>query len=131
MEPIISPWLIYFIGIADSLKETFEALTVISLIGLVISVVGVLVVKYCEDFDDEFLPMWRKIKRVSLFLFIPFVFLYLFIPSRNTIIGMVVVKHITSDNVTALVDAGKDVKDELKADIVEIIESITRKEKDE
>lgn len=132
MEPIISPWFIYFIGMADSLSGLFVAVAILSGIGLFLTVVGYLVVTFSDDWEDEdeekWLKIWGKFRKIAMSILIPFLLLSLLMPTKNTIIGMVVTKQITKENISALVDAGKDVKDEFKADIMELIDSITRKE---
>ena len=128
MEPIVSPWFIYLLSVADGLIVFFS-------IGLFIglaSLVGFHIWYNCEfDYSwvkDEKKAVGKRILRMVRRICIPFsiisLLIVLFLPGRNTIIGMYVADHITPNNVKKALVVGKDFKEEVKKDILDLIEAI-------
>jgi len=133
MEPIISPWLVYLLGVIEEMKGCAIFATVICGIGMI----PWLVVKCSisnipsadRDSRDE-----HALKTASRFnfvlpVFIICLFLVITLPSRNTIIAMIVAKNITPHNIERVVKTGRDFKDEIKTDLIDILQSIDKKEK--
>ena len=124
MEPIISPWFIYFLGIVDGIGIV---------IGLTAIVVGILILVFCImeavpwDFSngkEDFVKMWYSKRKWMVPFFIITLIACIVIPSKNTLIGMYVTKNITYDRAEKILDAGKSVKEELKNDVFELIEAL-------
>jgi len=126
MEPIINPWVIYILGVVDSLHTFID----IAMITMVI----VAVVMFFMMFIDEFETIgkhWQKTLKYVIryiILFLTFVILMIFIPTKNTIIGMIVANNITHNNIDSAVKTGKKIKDEVKKDVIDIIQAITKEE---
>jgi len=125
MEPIVSPWLIYLLGIVNGVKSFFEFFAFLFGISWVITIAGLAVSRFCEDLK-EYHPEWRRAFLVASIAFLLTATPAIFIPSRGTIIGMVVAKNVTHDNVEKIIDSGHSVKEEIKKDIIEIIEAIQK-----
>jgi hypothetical protein len=53
------------------------------------------------------------------------------LPSKNTLIAMLVADKFTYDVAEKVIDTGKDIKDEIKADIIEIFNNIESEETNE
>ena len=127
-EPIISPWFFYFLGIIDGIKATAITVSLITGLFLLVSVIGVMVIKMAHEFDEDdekkLVPIWKKVLRGSLIPFVIFTLLAMFVPTKNTLIWMVVAKNVTYQNVEKAIEAGADFKNELKKDMIEIIETI-------
>ena len=142
MEPIISPWFIYGLSVVGALRGIGLAISVISGIILTITWVGWLwsiseLDDYREKENNQKITYWQKyvdvyknLRNKTTPLFIIAVFLAMCVPSRNTLIGMVVTNHITYDRLNSMVDAGKSVKDEVKNDIIELIEALKGDDKE-
>jgi len=79
--------------------------------------------------NDEYeeLESSKKLAKISTPLFILFLTLAIFIPSRNTLIGMYVTKHITTNNIKKGLEIGKVAKEEIKKDVIDLINAITNK----
>jgi hypothetical protein len=122
MEPIISPWLIYLIGMVDGLHVLFIASFLVLGILLIIMLI-ITGFAYLEDDDD--LKNISKKSRFLIPVFITVFCLSIVVPTKNTVIGMIVAQQITPDNVKAAINAGKDFKDEVKKDVLDIILAIT------
>ena len=111
MEPIISPWIIYFAGIANPLKFALGCITVVGIIFVV-----VLAVTYnlnepdsgyneanrqkCIAFQKAIL---RYLKLVIIITVVTFL-LCVLIPDKDTIIAMVVANMVTIDNLQSTND---------------------------
>lgn len=131
MEPIISPWLIYLLGVSDPI--TFYC-------GMMAFLSGVAIILYiffsCVEhtfYHDSSKEAWKRIKpklaRWSISLFIIFGLINIIAPSRTTLISMIIAQNITPVNVEKALKTGKDFKDELKKDVIDIIQSVTKEEK--
>lgn len=130
MEPIISPWFFYLLGVVESMNVILAIFLVAAITGLVISIIGYTVTKYCTDDDwEEYVPVWKKWLRLSLICTIAFSIPCTFIPSKNTLIWMVVAKNVTYQNAEKAIEAGDNIRDVLKKDMIDIIQAL-QKEKD-
>lgn len=129
MEPIISPWLIYAISISDSIKDAFNVFTIIIFIG---GIIVACILTFADELEWVSENKTTTIKgTIGWFVFfIIFGLLSILTPSKNTLIGMIVADQITYDNVSKGVDAGKNLKNELKKDVLDIIEAITKEKKE-
>ena len=136
MEPIISPWLIYFLGVIGVVKsDTISAFIGFFVVaGLITFIIGACNQKYMEvtyseetlkdDDEYKFSLVAKKIGKTALIPSLIFAIFLIFLPSKNTIIGMIAAKNITRDNIASVISAGKSVKDEIKSDIADIIRMI-------
>ena len=130
MEPIISPWFIYLLGMVDTL---ITLLGVVAFQGVAALLVYYIVLacmqsEYYESERKSWLAGWkRKVKLCWIVLMVSLP-LALLIPSKNTIIAMYVADNITPNNVEKALEVGKDFKDEIKKDIIDLIEGINKAE---
>ena len=132
MEPIISPWAIYFLGFANDLNIIVGIALTIAIVILVIFVIVWAVIE-CDDKEkqeakEKELTQIRKYIVRTFYIIAIIIFLYAAVPSKQTIMGMIVAKNITISNLTKAVDIGKEVKNAVKNDIIEIIKAITNQE---
>ena len=99
MEPIISPWLVYFISISTSIKAVFAIITIISL-----AIAFFIILDNFIEEDSMSRLYDRKTKKLDssfkkLIAFIIFSsILAAFIPTKETIIAMYIASVITPDN---------------------------------
>lgn len=100
MEPIVNPWLIYFVSIIENLRGFFEAVTFIVLVTDILIVMGTFI-----ESDDAIAVFYnreeKKIKpfiKLLIALTIICPLLVIFIPSKETIITMYIANMITPDN---------------------------------
>lgn len=107
MEPIISPWLIYFIGVSDSIVRASGMVAFISALILVV-VLGFYMYHEIESSYTTGREKEMNVKlsslsgRASKFLGIVFAvsfFASVFTPDKNTLISMVVANIVTVDNI--------------------------------
>lgn len=131
MEPIISPWLIYFasivdhIGIAGVLFTTLLSIAFFILIGLYIY----MNMEYGgEDQDTKIFRTWSIRSGIAALVFL---LITIFTPSRNTVIAMIAANAITPNAIEAAADVGKDVVDYLTESIEDLIDGVNEKETEE
>lgn len=125
MTPIVSPIFIYLLSIIATFKGVVAVVAIFGSILALFAVIGHWCVKnFPDEFDQDWLLIWKSVKRVTLIPALICIFLSTFVPSRNTIIAMYVTTFITKDNVTEAIKAGGEFKDVIKEDIIEIIDAL-------
>ncbi len=115
MKPIINPWIMYVIGLANNVN--YVLITIIIILFTAIIVVTALgIVQFVENYDnfDEFLEEYHTavkwFKRGFITLIVAGVVM-IFMPSEKTLYSMVVLDNVTPDNIEAVGNTGKDVID--------------------
>lgn len=103
-EPYVSPWVVYLLSVVDGIR--CASIAVLSIVGVILAVIALGL--FIEDDISE-----RKLKIIRWMLF-PIVIsalLFVFVPSSQTIIKMVIAKHVTpatvdkvGDNVDKAID---------------------------
>ena len=130
MEPIISPWMIYLINLAPNI---WKMLCTLAGVCVCISVCAIFCRLMCTDdrwetpeqhkrnavFRDKCFTVIKYLLPVGLVAFI----LQAFIPSRETMIAMVVANYITPDN---FYGANEVIKSNLQDYINIIVEGINK-----
>lgn len=111
-DPIISPWLIYLLELINTLKVIF-------------SIAGILGITICI----AALIIENKLFLKHFILAVVISIIGILIPTQKTLIAMIAAKHITPANVTRAVETGKDIKEEIKKDIIEILQQVEKERK--
>ena len=130
MEPIVSPWFIYFLGVISAIQGVVITGAIISALILVVAIIASIFMRvevegeYGSESDKRWLGLWRKTRKICIPVFVVFLLVAMFVPSRNTLIAMYVAKFITTDNITKAIETGGNFKDVVKKDIIEIIEAM-------
>ena len=117
MDPIINPALFYWMSVAESIGIYAFILALISGITLVI-VCGVYAFDSPWDEDEE-KNFKKAIKILAIVLMLSILF-SIFIPSKNTMIEMLIAKYATYDNANWTLETVKSAVDY----IVEAIKSL-------
>lgn len=103
-EPYVSPWVVYLLSVVDGVRSASAAVVFIVGVILVVAAIGFFV---DEDISE------RRLKTFKWMLFSIFIsaLLFVFVPSSQTIIKMVIAKHVTpaavdkvGDNVDKAID---------------------------
>ena len=113
MKPIISPWLIYFAELADSINMAFLFVTFIAFI------------PYMDNKKDETLKQCLK---KSFIWFCISVAIVVMTPSKDTVYTMVVLDNVTTGNIQAIGKTGKDVVDYITEQIDKVVNEDDEKE---
>lgn len=114
MEPVINPLAFYLIDGASSLK--WGALIFGIIIGFILLCYGALLF-YDADSKEEEKSAKRKMKTGIAIVIIGAV-LFVFLPSSETVMKMVIAKNVTYD----AVDAAKDVVTQVYNDILALFQ---------
>ena len=99
MEPIISPWTIYLINLTYNISQLLLAIVVVCS-AFSFGAILIIFLSYVDDYTDDIKMRDKCIKFIKYS--IPTIFIAItintFIPSRDTMIAMVVSSYITPDN---------------------------------
>jgi hypothetical protein len=116
MEPIISPWLFYWIGIADGLLILLSVLLAGSVIALLVTTIF-----YACDKEKLMPHFWKYLVGVfALGLML------VLVPTKDTLYKMIIAQNITYERVSKAGDIGKELHKTLKQDVLDIIKELTR-----
>lgn len=130
-DPIVSPWLIYLLGRVEPMSFVFIFTCIVSgvtAIALAIYVGGEggeerpgesAFSKFSRESANRIGKRFRWVKYVAITTTI----IAMFLPSKSDLIAMMVAKNITPSVVKESVKTGKEIKDDIVADIVRIIEA--------
>lgn len=120
MNPIISPWLIYFAELADSINMTFLFVALIAFI-----IMAFAFIPYMDNKKDETLKQCLK---KSFIWFCISIAIVVITPSKDTVYTMVVLDNVTTDSIQAIGKTGKDVVDYITDQIDKIVNKDDEKE---
>lgn len=125
MNYIINPIWFYFLSISDGLRTVAVVAMAIGCCGVIVYFIGSLMkqvnARYGEDDPDyRFGLALLKYGRLSLIGLLVAIVIYIFVPSKDTLIEMQVAKFATYDNAEWTIDAIKNSVDY----IVQAIQSI-------
>jgi len=100
MEPIISPWVIYWINVLSNLNSLAQILCCISFV-----LVALCIPEYfCIDIGDDIRYKIIRVFKVSIIVLVISALCCIFIPTKNDMIAMLVLSYITPDNVNLVQD---------------------------
>lgn len=102
MEPVINPWLFYFIEFADTIK-------VVAVFLILASVLTFFLLLGLEEI---------KFIKITVAVFVISLVIIIFTPSSDTIIKMVIAKNVTYD----VIDTAKDVVVQVYNDILALFQ---------
>jgi hypothetical protein len=100
MEPIISPWLIYWISVLSNLNNLAHTISCIS----AVLILALIPAYFCIDISEDTKDKVIRILKISIIVFVISGLLSVLIPSKNDMIGMLVLSYITPDNIDLVQD---------------------------
>jgi hypothetical protein len=113
MEPIISPWILYWINVLGNLKDFAGVGVILVIIGGI--GLGFLVTSFMDqvlEWDGDKIIKFAKKWAVGVgILLIITTLLDLFIPNQETLYSMFALNYITPDNIALGVDGIKSIID--------------------
>lgn len=113
MEPIISPWVFYWLSCFENITFLF---------GLFVVLLGCYLIFSVLVFSE--VGETLKHTKTVFFVFGICAIIATFFPSKQTIIQMYCASQVTPNNIEKVVDVGTGVKNTLKKDLIEIIRAI-------
>lgn len=122
-EPIINPWIIYWISVIDNFSVSIITISIIcgicGFITLWIYIVGL----------EEDILKYKKYIISWLIFMLMCMLLITVIPNKDTMYSMLIVKQATPANIAKAKELGKDFKDMIKQDIIDVIKQIDKESK--
>lgn len=104
MEPIVSPWLIYAIAKVDVVCSVFALATILSACAFIFAFIAVVTEDYPSDKMEASI---KKVKRISLVVFIISTLVLVLVPDSGTLYKMAGAYYLTSNNIHQAVDTIK------------------------
>lgn len=117
MEPVINPWMFYFIDIANGIREVSLFASFCVFIPFIYGLGTMVSNKEYGNDDEDYLRGKRTFKTTLVILIIS-LGVFIFIPSADTILKMVIAQNVTYD----AVDAAKDVVIQVYNDILALFQ---------
>lgn len=99
MEPIISPWVFYFI---DKLDVVSALPLLIFAFGILTNLLLVMVTKTSKEFEKWFFP------KAWIALFLLSVMLVFIVPTKETAYKMIIANYVTPNNISIVKEATED-----------------------
>ena len=136
MEPLIDPWMVYLINTIKGVNAILITTTVVLIATLLIFWITYLFKSMNGDYEmlteeelkeraNKWKKGWKHLKLLHISAIL-FLIISLFTPSRNTLLEMYVANQITSNTINSIIKTGKNVKETLKQDIIDIIKEINK-----
>lgn len=118
MNYIINPSWFYWLGVVESMRYFMIAAFIISIAAIIVAIIIVPVdMRMIRDFpdmsDDErkSVQFFTKVLKAAIWALVISGLILLFVPSKETIIGMMIAKQATYENATWTLDALKSAVD--------------------
>ena len=118
MNYIINPSWFYWLGVVESMRYFMIAAFIISIAAIIVAIIIVPVdMRMIRDFpdmsDDErkSVQFFIKVLKAAIWALVISGLILLFVPSKETIIGMMIAKQATYENATWTLDALKSAVD--------------------
>ena len=118
MNYIINPSWFYWLGVVESMRYFMIAAFIISIAAIIVAIVIVpvdmrMIREFPDMSDDErkSVQFFTKVLKAAIWALIISGLILLFVPSKETIIGMMIAKQATYENATWTLDALKSAVD--------------------
>jgi heme/copper-type cytochrome/quinol oxidase subunit 2 len=128
-EPIINPWFFYWLATLDKLGIMFTILAIVSLLITSASTFVGLMEGFFYKSADKNYKRNRKYIIILWLISIILLLISIFIPSEKVLYQMFIAKNITYERIDKTIAISKNIKDEIKKDILDIIKEVNKDEK--
>ena len=128
MQPIISPSIFYWFEIISNLKILLSILFGLSCVGLVFCIVSFIAILVEEELETHTGKIIKKLCKFCTIITSIFGLLSIFIPSKETLMTMIVAKYVTPDNITAVGGTIEESVSSIATEIVRVVEAAGDKE---
>ena len=128
MEPIIAPSIFYWFEIISNLKIFLSILFGLSCVGLVFCIVSFIAMLVEEELEIHTGKIIKKLCKFCTIITSIFGLLSIFIPSKETLMTMIVAKYVTPDNITAVGGTIEESVSSIATEIIRVVEAAGDKE---
>lgn len=109
MEPIISPWLIWLLGVLNALKFVSITFLIISVLSLIIIISIFLAIR--EDLETTTIKLFNKTIKALIIIISISMLSVLFIPDKGIAEKMIISNYITENNINTISENTKEAID--------------------
>ena len=104
MEPVINPWIIYWVSVLNSIGCTLSCVICLSMVSS--AIIGVIhLCDLSESYSNDLsFPNWFKYFKFSIIVTCISGLICIFIPDKQTMLTMIVTSYITPDNLNITTD---------------------------
>lgn len=103
MNYVIDPLWIYLIGLVETLKPTLGFLSIVSII------LAVVILGTSADEETDIKKSCLKVSKILVISSIILGMAYVFVPSKETVIQMLIAKNVTVDRVQIATDVVQNI----------------------
>ena len=128
MEPIIAPSTFYWFEIISNFKAFLTCFLAFGCVGLVFCLVCFIALLVEEELESYNGKIVKKLCKVCGIVTSIFGLLFIFTPSKETLITMTAAKYVTPDNVTAVGGTIEESVSSITNEIIRVIEAASDKE---
>ena len=128
MAPIISPSIFYWFEIISNLTILLSILFGLSCVGLVFCIVSFIAMLVEEELETHTGKIIKKLCKFCTIITSIFGLLSIFIPSKETLMTMIVAKYVTPDNITAVGGTIEESVSSIATEIIRVVEAASDKE---
>ena len=128
MQPIISPSIFYWFEIISNVKIFLSILFGLTCVGLVFCIVSVIAMLVEEELETHTGKIIKKLCKFCIIITSIFGLLFIFTPSKETLMTMIVAKYVTPNNITAVGGTIEESVSSIAAEIIRVVEAASDKE---
>lgn len=128
MEPIIAPSTFYWFEIISNFKLFLTIFFALACIGLVVCIISFIVTLVEEELETHTGKVVKKICKSCTIITFIFGLLFIFTPSKETLMTMIVAKYVTPDNITAVGGTIEESVSSIATEIIRVVEAAGDKE---
>ena len=128
MQPIISPSIFYWFEIISNLKIFLSILFGLSCVGLVFCIVSFIAMLVEEELETHTGKIIKKLCKFCTIITSIFGLLSIFIPSKETLMTMIVAKYVTPNNITVVGGTIEESVSSIATEIIRVVEAASNKE---
>lgn len=128
MQPIISPSIFYWLEIISNLKIFLSILFGLSCVGLVFCIVSFIAILVEEELETHTGKIIKKLCKFCTIITSIFGLFFIFTPSKETLMTMIVAKYVTPDNITAVGGTIEESVSSIATEIIRVVEAASDKE---
>ena len=128
MEPIIAPSTFYWFEIISNFKSFLTIFLIFSCVGLGICLIFFIITLVEDELEAHAGKIIKKLCKFCTIITSIFGLLSIFIPSKETLMTMIVAKYVTPDNITAVGGTIEESVSSIATEIIRVVEAASDKE---
>lgn len=109
-EPIISPWIIYAIGVCNSIREVAMGFSILGVFAIVFVSIYIIADDVIAD-DEAFVDFirYKKLLKILTIFTTAFIIVTIIVPDKRVGYTMLATQYVTKENVLNAVDITEEI----------------------